>query len=128
MIVVKVREDHGIDVARRVEAAGEQARAHFLMRSDADLHLPEKGMPAWQISRDRIAPCVARINQEAPFGVFDQEAQDRHWLHPVAVAEDVDLAPDGAAIVAANALRGLHPGFAGFDRRDADHRRPHKER
>src|SRR5690606_37675301 len=126
MVVMEMGQHHN-DV-RWIDPHGEKAGTDLLVRCDLDRHLLEEGVPAREVTRRRVAPGVANVDQEMAFGMLDQIAEDRHRFDPVAVAEDVDLASDGAATLTADVLGGFHAGLPRFDCGYADHVRLLKER
>jgi hypothetical protein len=123
MVVMAVSKDHRFDIARRIDAHGVQPRSDLFRRCNLDLNLLEERMPAGEIARYRVAPGVARIDQEVALRMLDQECQDRQRAEPLRVTKNVNLAADGAAPFTSGHLRRFQAGFACFYRGYADHPR-----
>ena len=78
VIVMEVSQDHGGDVARRIDAHRLQPVPDLFERRDLDHNLlGEKGVPPREITRHRIAPGVTRVHKETPFRMLNEKRQNR---------------------------------------------------
>src|SRR5215510_3022749 len=90
---MQVGQDDSADVPPRVNLHIVQTCADLFVRRYFDVDfLCEKRVPTRQIARHGVPRGVARVDDEAAFGMFDQPAKDRPWADPAPVEEDVKLA------------------------------------
>jgi hypothetical protein len=123
--VMQMGQDDGVDIPPRVNLHIVQTRADLFIRRHFDVDfLGEEWIPPRQIAGHGVPRGVARVDDEAAFGVLDEPAKDRPWADPALVKEDVELALQGRTAIDTALLREFELCGSGRNGRHLDHLLP----
>src|SRR5262245_41958916 len=119
---MQVGQDDSADVPPRVNLHIMQTSADLFVRRYFDVDfLREKRVPTRQITGYGVPSGVARIDDEATFGVLDQPAKNRPRTHPELVEKNVQLALQCRAAIGTALLREFELCSSGRNGRHFNH-------
>src|SRR5262245_13126167 len=119
---MQVGQDDSADVPPRVNLHIMQTCADLVVRRYFDVDfLREKRVPTRQITGYGVPSGVARIDDEATFGVLDQPAKNRPRTHPELVEKNVQLALQCRAAIGTALLREFELCGSGRNGRHFNH-------